>query len=80
MPRIPEVDPDAAAPRVKVVLDAQVARFGAPLKNHLLYAHSESVFKGVRGMWAALEGAGQLEAGLSALVNRRVAASVGCVF
>lgn len=80
MARIPEVDLESAAPRVKAVLDAQTGHFGAPLKNHLLYAHSESVFRGVRGMWAALGGAGLLQAGLSALVNRRVAASVGCVF
>ncbi len=80
MARIPEIDPKSAAPRVKAVLEAQEAHFGAPLNNHLLYGHSESVFKGVRGMWAALDGAGLLGAGLSALVNRRVAASVGCVF
>lgn len=80
MARIPEIDPIAAPPRVKAVLDAQQHHFGAPLGNHLLYAHSEAIFKGVRGMWAALDNAGLLGVGLSALVNRRVAASVGCVF
>lgn len=62
------------------MLDAQREHFGAPLQNHLLYAHSEAIFKGVRGMWAALDTAGLLDVGLSSLVNRRVAANVGCVF
>jgi len=79
MPRIPEIDPDSAAPRVKAVLDAQAEHFGAPLNNHLLYAHNESVFRGARSMWAALDAAG-LPEGLTALINRRVAATVGCVF
>ncbi len=80
MPRIPEIDPATAPPRVKAVLDAQVGIFGAPLKNHLLYAHSEEVFKGARGVWGALDKAGMIDAPLSALVNRRVAVLVGCVF
>ncbi len=80
MPRIPEVDPDTAAPRVKAVLDAQRKTFGAPLNNHLLYAHDPDIFRGVRGMWGALHKAGLLEEGLAALINRRVAARVGCVF
>lgn len=80
MPRIPEVDRNRTAPRVRAVLDAQEQTWGAPLNNHLLYAHNEEVFRGVRGMWAALDKAGMLEAGLVALINRRVATRVGCVF
>ena len=80
MPRIPEVDPSDVSPRVKATLDAQAEIFGAPLNNHLLYAHSEDIFRGVRGVWAALDKAGSIEPRLSALVNRRVAARVGCVF
>ncbi len=79
MPRIPEVDPEQAPPRVRATLDAQRQTFGAPLKNHLLYAHNEHLFKGARGMWAALDRSG-LDGSLSALVNRRVAFLVGCVF
>lgn len=80
MPRIPEVDPEKAPPRVKATLDAQRELFGAPLNNHLLYAHSEEIFRGARGVWSALDKAGLLEPGLAALVNRRVASRVGCVF
>lgn len=80
MPRIPEVEVDATGPRVRAVLESQRKSFGAPLSNHLLYAHNESVFRGVRAMWAALDQAGLIEPGLAALVNRRVAARVGCVF
>lgn len=80
MPRIPEIDIETASPRVKAVLEAQRNTHGAPLKNHLLYAHNDDIFKGVRGVWAALDKAGIIEPRLSALVNRRVAAQVGCVF
>lgn len=80
MPRIPEVDPESTPPRVKAVLDAQAETYGAPLNNHLLYAHDEQIFRGVRGMWSALTAAGVVDAGLEALINRRVASRVGCVF
>ncbi|MEE9414183.1 MAG: hypothetical protein V3V01_02790 [Acidimicrobiales bacterium] len=80
MARIPEVDPAKASPRVKAVLDAQTETYGAPLNNHLLYAHDEEIFRGVRGMWSALDRAGLIDTGLASLVNRRVAALVGCVF
>lgn len=80
MPRIPEVNPGDSSPRVKAVLDAQAKKYGAPLKNHLLYAHSDDVFRGARGMWSALDAAGLISPALAALVNRRVAAHVGCVF
>lgn len=80
MPRIPEIDPADSAPKVKATLDAQSETFGAPLNNHLLYAHSPEVFRGARGMWAALDKAALIDPTLSALVNRRVAVRVGCVF
>ncbi|QDV07444.1 hypothetical protein Poly30_29690 [Planctomycetes bacterium Poly30] len=80
MARIPEVDPESTPPRVRAILEAQRQTFGAPLNNHLLYAHDESLFRGARGMWAALDQAVFRDAALSALVNRRVAARVGCVF
>lgn len=80
MARIPEVDPDQASPRVAAVLNAQAKTFGAPLLNHLLYAHNDDIFAGARSMWAALDKAGRMGPALSAIVNRRVAAQVGCVF
>jgi len=80
MPRIPEADPESVSPRVRATLEAQRKTFGAPLKNHLLYAHDESIFRGARGMWAALDQAAFQDEALAALVNRRVAARVGCVF
>lgn len=80
MARIPEVDPDQTSARVKAVLDAQRDSYGAPLNNHLLYAHDDDIFRGVRGMWSALDKASPVGGGLAALVNRRVAALVGCEF
>lgn len=80
MSRIESVDPSSAEPRVKAVLDAQAKKWGKPLANHLLYAHRPSIFKGVRGMWGGLDASGLLPSELVALLNRRVAAHVGCVF
>jgi hypothetical protein len=62
------------------VLAAQAKHWGAPLLNHLVYARRPSIFRGVRGMWAGLDGSGLIDARLTALVNRRVAALNGCEF
>lgn len=80
MPRIDGVDPDHTDRRVKAVLEAQERRWGAPLANHLLYARRPTVFAGVRAMWSGLDASGLLDVALVALVNRRVASRVGCVF
>ena len=80
MARIDPIDPDAAVPRVKAVLDAQVENWGAPLANHLIYAHRPSIFKGARAMWGGLDASGLLPTHLVALLNRRVAFHIGCVF
>lgn len=80
MPRIPEIDPDATTGYVARVLQAQADSYGAPLHNHLLYAHRPALFKAVRGMWNALNADELIEPGLLALINRRVASLNGCVF
>lgn len=80
MPRISEIDPTDAPIRVKAVLDAQEERYGAPLNNHLLYARNTEVFRGVRAMWSALDQDGVIDTALASIVNRRVAALIGCVF
>ncbi len=80
MSRIPEVSEESLSPRVRAVLDAQRTTYGAPLSNHLLYAHNEDVFRGVRAMWSALDKAGGIEPSMTAVINRRVATKIGCVF
>ena len=55
--RIDGIDPDDAEPRIKAVLDAQAAKWGAPLANHLVYARVPEIFRAVRGMWSGLEAA-----------------------
>jgi hypothetical protein len=80
MSRIDPINPSSAEPRVKAVLDAQTQKWGAPLSNHLLYAYRPSIFKGARAMWAGLDASALLPGELVALLNRRVAAHVGCVF
>jgi hypothetical protein len=78
--RIDGIDPEAADGRVRAVLEAQVARWGAPLRNQLVYARVPAIFRAVRGMWAGLAGAGLVDERLQALLNRRVAALNGCEF
>ena len=80
MPRVPEIDPAATSGYVAAMLKGQTETFGAPLNNHLLYAHRPDLFKAVRGMWGALDKDGILGDALVSMVNRRVASLNGCVF
>jgi hypothetical protein len=80
MSRIDGADADSVERRTAAVLEAQRERWGAPLQNHLLYARRPTIFRGVRAMWSGLAESGLLDDALVALVNRRVAALIGCVF
>ena len=50
MSRIEGVDPAAAEPSIKAVLDAQARQWGGPLLNHLVYARRPTIFRGARAM------------------------------
>jgi hypothetical protein len=78
--RIDGIDLNGAEPRIRAVLDAQAAKWGAPLANHLVYARVPEVFRAVRGMWSGLSAAERVDAQLHALLNRRVAALNDCEF
>ena len=80
MARIPPADPETTGGYVRRILDAQAETWGAPLNNHLIYAHRPELFRAVRGMWTTLDKDGVLGEALVALVNRRVASLNGCVF
>lgn len=80
MPRVPPIDPDTATGLVASVLAAQAKIWGAPLNNHLIYAHRPKLFRAVRGMWAGVDADDLLGHDLLALVNRRVASLNGCEF
>ena len=80
MSRIPPIAPEDTSGYTAGVLAAQTRTWGAPLNNHLLYAHRPKLFKAVRGMWTAVDAEGLLGDALLALVNRRVASLNGCVF
>jgi hypothetical protein len=80
MARIPGVDPSAVEAPIRTVLEAQAKKWGGPLLNHLVYARRPGIFRGVRGMWAGLEGSGLIDGALAAILNRRVAGINGCVF
>jgi hypothetical protein len=62
------------------VLAAQAKTWGGPLLNHLLYARRPPIFRGVRAMWTGIDASGLVDAGLRALLNRRVAALNRCEF
>jgi hypothetical protein len=80
MARIAGIDPQSADASIRAVFEAQVKQWGAPLLNHLIYARRPTIFRGVRAMWAGLDGSGLIEDALTAIVNRRVAGLNGCVF
>jgi len=78
--RIEHVDPAEMDGYSAAVLKAQAKTWGAPLNNHLIYAHRPALFKAVRGMWTGLDADGILGGALLSLINRRVASLNGCVF
>jgi alkylhydroperoxidase family enzyme len=80
MARVADVNGEEAERYVKEVLEAQRKTWGAPLLNHLIYARRPSIFRGARGMWTGIESSGLIDAGLRALINRRVASINGCEF
>ena len=80
MARIDGVDPNRAQGPIKVVFDAQIKKWEAPLLNHLLYARRPTIFRGVRAMWAGLDSSGLIDGKLVSLINRRVAAINDCEF
>jgi hypothetical protein len=80
MSRIEGIDPERATGRVARVLEGQRKTWGQPLANHLIYARRPDLFRGVRGMWSALDNDHILGPALVCLVNRRVAALNGCAF
>jgi hypothetical protein len=80
MMRISPVEPDQVEQNIKQVLKAQAEKWGAPLLNHLLYAHRPSIFRAARAMWSGIDASGLIDGKLRALINRRVAALNGCEF
>ena len=80
MSRVRDIDVEAVEPRIRVVLEAQRKRWGAPLVNHLVYARRPSIFRGVRAMWNGLDASGLIDERLTAMINRRVAYLNGCEF
>ena len=78
--RIEGVRPEEADAYARRVLEAQAKKWGAPLVNHTVHARRPTIFRGVRAMWAGLDGSGLIDARLVALLNRRVAWHNGCEF
>ena len=78
--RIAGVDPRTVDRQIRVVFEAQVKNWGAPLLNHLVYARRPSVFRAARAMWRGIDSSGLIDPKLRALLNRRVASINGCEF
>ena len=80
MTRINGVETQQVEPAEKQVFEDQIQKWGAPLEPYRIYARRPSIMHAVVGMWDGLAASGLLEAALTTLVNRRVAALNGCVF
>jgi len=80
MARIEGVNVDHVNRYAKEILEAQKKEWGAPLLNHLLYARRPSILRGARAMWSGIDASGLIDAGLRALINRRVAFHNRCEF
>ncbi len=80
MSRITTVDPHTTEPKIRAVLEAQAKKWGGPLLNHLVYARRPSIFRGARAMWSGIDDSGLVDAGLQAMINRRVAYLNKCEF
>jgi len=80
MARIEGIDPEQADERTRAVFAAQTERWGQPLGPHLVYARRPSIYRGARTVWSGLGESGLLSSAMHAIVNRRVASLVGCVF
>jgi hypothetical protein len=80
MARIEGIDPDQADDRTRAVFAAQTKRWGRPLAPHLVHARRPSIYRGARTMWGGLDESGLLSPAMHAIVNRRVASLIGCVF
>ena len=80
MARVRDVNPHEVESSIRKVFEAQAARWGSPLLNHLLYARRPTIFRGVRAMWTGIDSSALIDERLVALVNRRVAYLNGCEF
>jgi alkylhydroperoxidase family enzyme len=80
MARVKGANPSEVESSIRKVFEAQEARWGAPLLNHLIYARRPTIFRGARAMWTGIDSSGLIDARLTALINRRVAYHNGCEF
>ncbi len=80
MARVKDVNVDEVDGSIRKVFEAQTAKWGGPLLNHLIYARRSSIFRGARAMWTGIDSSALINDALKALVNRRVASHNGCEF
>ncbi len=78
MSHIEGVDPDLARSEIKAAQEGQTRKWGTPLLNHLIYTRRAAIFRGAQAMWAGTDSSGLVDDKLTALANRRVAATNNC--
>jgi hypothetical protein len=79
MPRVRALRKDEVAePEMLRVLERQERNYGAVLENHAVLARRPGIFRGFRAMWDGLEEESLLGTRLAAMLNVRVAGSIGC--
>lgn len=79
--RIPPVETESLPDDVRVVLEEQTKRFGAPLYPYLFYARNPAYFRAASAMWTVFHQQTKRVPGtLRTLLNRRVAWWNKCEF
>ncbi len=79
-PRIAPLTLEQASPEVRVVLDANAARFGEVLQSLAVTARHPGILEGYLGFEGGLRAAPLLEASLRHLVVLKVATMLGCPY
>lgn len=80
MPRVPEVQPETAAPAIAEVLRKQEASLGYMLNATRVMGHCPDVTLASSAMGRAIDGEGHVEDSLRYLLNLHVAGLNGCPF
>jgi hypothetical protein len=78
MARLPDVPDDQMPAELADIVRAQIKQYGTVLNSTRQAAHTPPIARETPGMGRALSRSGRIPKRLSALVNLRVAAIVGC--
>lgn len=80
MSRIAPADPSRLPPDAREILDAETARYGAPLNTTRVWAHRPRLLLAYRTFGQAMDALALIPPALKYLVYVRVASLNGCPF